>query len=95
MKIESIELRRITLPLVSPFTTSFGTQSERPCIIVSVHVEGVTGYGECVAMEGPWYSSETVGTAWHVLQDYLPTFCANGQKAGVIGRVVVVEQGRQ
>ncbi len=26
---------------------------------------------------------------------YLPTFCANGQKAGVIGRVVVVEQERQ
>jgi len=26
---------------------------------------------------------------------YLPKFCANGQKAGVIGRVVVVEQGRQ
>ncbi len=71
MKIESIELRRITLPLVSPFTTSFGTQTERPCIIVSVHAEGVTGYGECVAMEGPWYSYETVGTAWHMLQDYL------------------------
>jgi len=71
MKIESIELRRITLPLVSPFTTSFGTQSERPCIIISVHAEGVTGYGECVAGDGPWYSYETVTTAWHVLQDYL------------------------
>ncbi len=36
MKIESIALRRITLPLVGPFTTSFGTQTERPCIIVTV-----------------------------------------------------------
>ncbi len=29
------------------------------------------------------------------LRAVLPKFCANGQKAGVIGRVVVVEQGRQ
>ncbi len=29
------------------------------------------------------------------LCDLVPKFCANGQKAGVIGRVVVVEQGRQ
>ncbi len=71
MKIESIELRQITLPLVSPFTTSFGTQSDRPCVIVSVHAEGVTGYGECVAGDGPWYSYETVATAWHVLEEFL------------------------
>ena len=71
MKIESIELRRIALSLVSPFTTSFGTETERPCIIVAVHAEGLTGYGECVAGDGPWYSYETVDTAWHVLRDYL------------------------
>jgi len=52
MKIESIELREITLPLVSPFATSFGSQSERACIIVAVRGAGLVGYGECVAMEG-------------------------------------------
>jgi len=71
MKIESVELRQINLTLVSPFTTSFGTQTERPCIIVAVQGAGVVGYGECVAAEGPWYSYETVETAWHVLRDYL------------------------
>jgi len=71
MKIESIELREIELPLVAPFATSFGAQTERTCIIVAIHGEGLAGYGECVAMEGPWYSYETVGTAWHVLTDYL------------------------
>src|SRR5689334_15686197 len=71
MKIEAIELRHITLPLVKPFTTSFGTETDRPCIIVSVRGEGLTGYGECVAGDGPWYSYETIGTAWHVLRDFL------------------------
>jgi len=71
MNIESIELRQITLPLVSPFTTSFGTQSDRPCVIVTVRAGEAAGYGECVAGDGPWYSYETVATAWHVLEEFL------------------------
>ena len=71
MRVESIELREISLPLVSPFTTSFSTQTERACIIVTVRADGVEGYGECVAMGGPWYSYETVGTAWHIMREYL------------------------
>lgn len=71
MKIESIDLRQIRLPLRNPFTTSFGTEVDRPCIIVAVHGEGLVGYGECVAGDGPWYSYETMGTAWHVLRDFL------------------------
>src|SRR5579883_2737195 len=71
MKLEQVELRHITMPLKSPFTTSFGTEVERPCIIVTVHAGGLTGYGECVAGDGPWYSYETIGTAWHVLHDYI------------------------
>src|SRR5579864_961462 len=71
MKIEAIELRQTKLRLTAPFTTSFGTTLERSCIIVLVHAEGVTGLGECVAFEGPWYSYETIGTAWHIMTDYL------------------------
>ncbi len=71
MKIESIELRQITLPLKGAFTTSFGTETNRPCIIVTLHGEGLDGYGECVAGDGPWYSYETIGTAWHVMSEFL------------------------
>ncbi|MBN1953515.1 MAG: o-succinylbenzoate synthase [Anaerolineae bacterium] len=70
-KIERIELHHIDLPLVHPFETSFGREVTRPCILVSVHAAGLTGWGECVAGDGPWYASETIGTAWHVLADYL------------------------
>jgi O-succinylbenzoate synthase len=71
MRIERIELHHIELPLVHPFETSFGREETRPCILVAVHADGLTGWGECCAMAEPWYSSETVETAWHVLRDFL------------------------
>jgi len=74
MKIERVELHQIELPLVHPFETSFGRESTRTCILVAVHAGGLTGWGECTAEVGPWYSYETVETAWHVLGDFLIPF---------------------
>jgi O-succinylbenzoate synthase len=71
MRIEAIDLRQIRMELTAPFVTSFGSTLQRPCIIVAVHAEGATGLGECVAFEGPWYSYETIATAWHVMSDFL------------------------
>ena len=34
MKIEGFELRRVAMPLVSPFRTSFGTQTARDILLV-------------------------------------------------------------
>jgi O-succinylbenzoate synthase len=71
MKIENIELRHIKMELVSPFTTSMGTEYDEEHIIVRIDGEGLTGWGECVAEGTPFYSYETVTTAWHILQDFL------------------------
>ncbi|MEP0862031.1 MAG: o-succinylbenzoate synthase [Ignavibacterium sp.] len=71
MKIEKIELRHIKMELVSPFTTSMGTEYDEEHIIVRVDSEGLTGWGESVAEGTPFYSYETVTTAWHILQDFL------------------------
>lgn len=71
MKLEAIELRQITMELVEPFETSGWRETIRPCIIVAIHSDGLIGYGECVAGAGPWYSYETVETAWHVLKDFI------------------------
>ncbi len=71
MKIERIELHHISMPLVHPFRTSFGVERERPCILVEIHGDGFVGWGECVSSLGPFYSSETVTTAWHILHDFL------------------------
>lgn len=71
MRIDSVSLNFLRMPLVSPFETSFGRSLERDCILVTVQSEGLEGYGECVADRDPGYCYETVGTAWHILKDYI------------------------
>ena len=71
MHIEKIELRHIKMVLVSPFVTSMGTEYDEEHIIVRVDADGVTGWGESVAEGTPFYSYETVQTAWHILKDFL------------------------
>ncbi|MCB0256608.1 MAG: o-succinylbenzoate synthase [Anaerolineae bacterium] len=71
MHIDRIDLHHIELPYVHSFETSFGRELTRHGILVAVTSDGLTGWGECVAGAGPWYSYETIETAWHVLRDYL------------------------
>jgi len=71
MKIESITLREIRMPLVHFFETSFGRTTERRILLVELACEGITAWGECVAGEGPFYSEESIETAWYVLREYL------------------------
>jgi o-succinylbenzoate synthase len=71
MKIESITLREIHMPLVHFFETSFGRVHSRRILLVSVQVDGVTGWGECVAGEDPFYSEEWIETAWPTIKHYL------------------------
>lgn len=71
MKIESIALYHISMPLVSPFETSFGRETNRQCVIVEIHSEGLVGWGECVATRDPGYNYETTGTAMHILRDFI------------------------
>jgi len=71
MKIERVELRHIKMELISPFTTSMGTEYSEEHIIVRIDSEGLTGWGECVASANPFYTYETVKTAWHILKEFL------------------------
>lgn len=71
MKIEQVTLYHLRMNLVSPFETSFGKISERDCILVEIHSQGLVGYGECVADRNPGYSYENSTTSWHILRDYL------------------------
>jgi len=71
MKIDSITLYHLSMPLVSPFETSFGREIDRECVLVEIKSEGLTGYGECVATRDPGYNYETTGTAIHILKDFI------------------------
>jgi o-succinylbenzoate synthase len=71
MKIEAITLREIQMPLVHFFETSFSRLYSRRIVLVTVHCEGLNGWGECVAGEDPFYSSEWIESAWLTIVRYL------------------------
>jgi O-succinylbenzoate synthase len=71
VRIERLELRLVKLPLVHFFETSFGRIDDKHFILVRLDGEGATGYGECVAEQDPYYSSETNETAWHIITNFV------------------------
>ena len=79
MKIESVTLREIHMPLVHFFETSFGRVHSRCILLVSVDADGVRGWGECVAGEDPYYSPEWTGTAWPTIKQYLAPALLKGE----------------
>lgn len=71
MRIDAVELHRVGMPLVRPFETSFGVQTARAVLLVRVRTDVGDGWGECVAGSEPFYSSEYVDGAAHVIEHYL------------------------
>jgi O-succinylbenzoate synthase len=71
MRIEQLTLRELHMNLVAPFQTSMDTTTVRRILLTEAVVDGVAGWGECVAGETPSYSPETTDTAWHILRDHL------------------------
>ena len=71
MRIEAITLRELTIPLVHFFETSFGRTYTRRVLLVTLHCDGLEGWGECVAGENPYYSEEYIDGAWDVIVRYL------------------------
>ena len=80
MNVQAIELRRVALPLVTPFRTSFGTETNRDILLVRVETDRGDGWGECVAFAEPSYSAEYVDGAQEVLREFLaPRVLAAGE----------------
>ena len=71
MKIQKIELRIVEIPYIHPFETSFGREYKNQEVIVRLKSEDKEGFGECVGLDKPYYSYETVKTEWHILEDFI------------------------
>lgn len=75
MQIDHVTLRTLRIPLVTPFTTSFSTQTARTVLTVEVsaRVAGreVPGWGECGALAEPVYSDEYAAGAADVIERFL------------------------
>ncbi len=71
MKLCAVELRRVALPLVTPFRTSFGTETVRDVLLLRVETDTAEGWGECCAPSEPLYTSEYVDGCQQVLREHL------------------------
>lgn len=71
MQLQSAAIYRLSMDLVSPFTTSFGTQDKRHVTIVTVtDSTGLVGYGECVSNEDPLYTEEFLDASIIAMKKY-------------------------
>jgi O-succinylbenzoate synthase len=83
MKIEAVDLRRISIPMIAPFRVSFGVEHQRDILLVRVSGSDCEGWGECVAMSRPLYSSEYTDGAEDVIRRHLlPRLFEAGDVAG-------------
>lgn len=77
LKLKKIELREIEMPLINSFETSFGTATGRRVLIVRVcDKDGASGWGECTAMNHPFYNHETIDTAWSIINGFIAPMLA-------------------
>jgi O-succinylbenzoate synthase len=91
-----VELRRIRVPFAAPFHTALGIQHDRDVLLVAVDTGDSTGWGECVAMNEPIYTSEYVSGAHSVIRDVLlPLLSGSGVTALTLGRILASIQGHR
>ncbi len=70
-RVTAVELRLVGIPLVRPFRTSFGEETEKVCILTRVETVDAHGWGECVAGPDPGFSEEFNEGAWLVIRNFL------------------------
>jgi O-succinylbenzoate synthase len=97
VKLAGVELRRVALPLVTPFRTSFGVERHRDVLLVRAVTDGAEGWGECVAAAEPRYSSEYADGAADVLRRFLvPAVAAAGDlDPGTVGAATAFVKGHR
>jgi O-succinylbenzoate synthase len=90
LNIDAIHLREIAMPLVQPFETSFGLTSARRILLIELESDGLTAWGECVAGEHPYFSEESIDTAWLVTEAELAPrlLNANIERGGSCPRIL-------
>ena len=98
LKIERIVLREITIPLKNAFETSFGVTTGRRVVIVeTIDASGVSGFGECTAMEHPFYNHESVDASRMMITGTIGSILAGSEinKATDIGQMLSPIRGNR
>ena len=98
LKLKKIELREIEMPLKTRFETSFGTTTKRRVLIIRVvDGDGASGYGECTAMDHPFYNHETVDTVYSIISKFIAPMlaAADVSSAAEVGAELAAIQGNR
>ncbi len=86
MKLLGVDLLRIAMPLVAPFRTSFGTQTARDILLLRAVTDESEGWGECVALTDPLYSSEYLESQADVLRRFFLPALGSAEGQSALGR---------
>jgi len=93
VNLRDVELRRIGLSLVHPFRTSFGVEQTRDILLVHVEADASEGWGECVAMQEPVYSSEYVDGAQQIIREHFLPRLTGDVSAAALGALLAPFHG--
>ena len=72
IRLRSITLREIRMALVEPFRISSGAADLRRILLLETRdADGTAAWSECVAGEWPYFSPETIDTAWLAIREWI------------------------
>ncbi len=71
MRIDSISVYHVAMPLVYPFRTAYGNDDTIESVLVRMDSRSVTGWGEGAPWRLPGYSPEWAAGAFTLVRDYL------------------------
>jgi O-succinylbenzoate synthase len=83
MQIDSIEIYHIGLPLRQPLTTPLGAREQLETVLVALHGDGATGWGESSPGVAPLAAGEWAAGVFTLLRDWLaPAIVGQGFSSG-------------
>lgn len=71
MRIDSIEVYYVGLPLIYPWRTAYGEDPAIHSVLVKVVSGKYVGWGETTPLRAPTYSPETAMSVYHVITQFL------------------------
>ena len=68
MKIESIDIYHVCMPLIKPWRTAYGSDDSIESILVRMCAQGAHGWGESSPLAMPFYSPEYAAEFFSILK---------------------------
>lgn len=69
--IDCIEAITVSLPFVTPFSTSSYTWNSKDALLIKLSAGEISGWGECVADPDPFYSPETTASSLYIIRNFI------------------------